>query len=262
MTIEEAKAALVAWCNSQVGYHEGADNFNKYADVEGISRLYGWNPQHQPWCDVFADAAFICCFGYDLASAMTYQPTGAGSAACSMSAAYYKQHGAWYTSPEVGDQIFFYVGNAINHTGIVTRVGIGAITTVEGNSSDSVQMRQYDLNSYQIAGYGRPKWEVVEHLDELPTAPVEPETPVEKPKKVITVTLDLNELTVGDTGTQVKFAQTLLEARGFTCGWYGIDGDFGRGTQQAVCNFQITQKLEVDGIIGQQTWDALLAMNW
>ena len=31
MTIQEAKAKLVAWCNDQVGYTEGANNYNKYA---------------------------------------------------------------------------------------------------------------------------------------------------------------------------------------------------------------------------------------
>ena len=32
MTIQEAKAKLVAWCLEQVGYTEGANNWNKYAE--------------------------------------------------------------------------------------------------------------------------------------------------------------------------------------------------------------------------------------
>ena len=28
MTISEAKAKLIAWCNAQVGYAEGANNYN------------------------------------------------------------------------------------------------------------------------------------------------------------------------------------------------------------------------------------------
>ena len=257
MTIQEAKDKLVRWCNEQIGYKEGQDNYNRYADVEGIRRLYGWYPQHQPWCDIFTDAAYISVFGYDLASAMTYQYTGAGSAACSVSAAYYKTNNAWFTSPELGDQIFFWSNGAINHTGIVTHIGDGAITTVEGNTSDSVCRRTYDVNAYNIAGYGRPRWELVE-TGEIPVT----EKPVEKPveKERITITLELVELSKGDTGKMVKLAQALLEANGCTVGWYGIDGDFGAGTDQAVRNFQIAHGLGVDGIIGKQTWKALVSV--
>ena len=137
MTIQEAKNKLTAWCKDQVGYAEGYNNYNKYAT--GRYSAYGWDVQNQPWCDVFVDCAFIETFGLDAASRLTYQPRGGFSAKCSISADYYKNNGAYFYSPEVGDQVFFNVDGGINHTGIVVKVGGGLVETVEGNSSDSVR---------------------------------------------------------------------------------------------------------------------------
>lgn len=258
MTIEEAKKKLVDIATSQIGYHEGANNWNKYAEEAGIKKLYGWYPQNQPYCDIFVDWCFIQAFGYDLASAMTYQYTGKGSAACNTSANYFMSHNAWSNTPQVGDQVFFYVGSKIDHTGLVVSVGNGAIVTVEGNSSDMVARRTYDIRSQSIAGFGRPKWSLVENY-EPPEEPDESEEQIpDKPKVFIKVELEqLEEGAVGDT---VKAAQALLAQWGFTCGWYGADGEFGPATKQATINFQFMKKLEPDGIIGQQTWNALLGV--
>lgn len=259
MTADEAKEKLVAWANAQIGTREGADNWNKYAEDKDLKKLYGWNVQNQPWCDVFVDAGFIELFGYELGSAMTYQYAGCSGAACAQSAAYYKAHGAFFSEPQLGDQIFFMVGNGINHTGIVTNVGDGVITTVEGNSSDMVARRSYTVGSPQIAGYGRPNWKLVEGKDiepePMPIPPAEPDE--EKDQKVTVITLRLKELKTGDNGKQVQLAQIMLEANGCTCGWYGCDGDFGPATAQAVKNYQRTNGLTVDGIIGTQTWESL-----
>lgn len=99
-------------------------------------------------------------------AAMTYQIVGRGSALCKTSAAYYKNNGAYYNYPEVGDQIFFYYGGDINHTGIVESVvGSGeswtSLTTIEGNSNDQVCRNTYQKGNSIIAGFGRPKWSIV-----------------------------------------------------------------------------------------------------
>ena len=257
MTQEEAKAKLISWAESHIGYKEGANNNNKFADTDGIQKLYGWNVQNQPWCDIFVDAGFIECFGYDNGSAMTYQYAGCAGASCLQSADYYKTHGAFFDKPMVGDQIFFYYNGAINHTGIVTNVGMGAITTVEGNTSDMVARRTYDINSPQIAGYGRPRWEVAEKCDETPKNSLG-KCDDEPTVKTVAITVDLPVLRQGDKGQMVKLAQSMLESWGSTCGWYGCDGDFGPATTQAVKNFQISRRLDSDGIVGAATWAALL----
>ena len=257
MTIDEAKKRLVAWCNSQVGYREGANNFNKYADLPDIKKLYGWYPQNQPWCDLFVDAAFIINFGYDLASAMTYQYTGSGSAACATSASFYKQHGAWFSTPNVGDQVFFLVSGGINHTGIVTSVGMGAITTVEGNSSDMVARRSYTIGSPNIAGFGRPRWDLVQSY----TPPSEDEQPEEleqgKPGHLYhdyQYSVRVNLLKLGDYGPQVKNMQLMLKDAGFDC---PVNGEYDDATYTAVAAFQVENGLEDDGEFGGRTFEKL-----
>ena len=101
---------------------------------------------------------------------MTYQTLGSGSALCSTSASFYKAHNAFFNYPEVGDQVFFYVSGGINHTGIVEKVsGSGSnwtsITTIEGNSSDSVARHTYSKGNGTVAGFGRPKWSIVSNTD-------------------------------------------------------------------------------------------------
>lgn len=161
MTIEQAKSNLIALAATNIGYKEGSNNWNKFASNTDLQKMYGWNPQNQPWCDIFVDVCFIECFGLEKACAMTFQPVGRGSALCSASANYYKNNNAWFTSPESGDQAFFYSGGKINHTGIVESVSGNTITVIEGNTSDMVARRTYTIGNSYIAGYGRPKYALV-----------------------------------------------------------------------------------------------------
>jgi len=58
-------------------------------------------------------------------------------------------------------------------------------------------------------------------------------------------------------GEYVTLAQTQLIQKGYDCGTYGADGQFGTATEQAVRSFQHDHGLTVDGVIGQKTWAAL-----
>lgn len=257
MTIQEAKNRLVSWASSQIGYREGENNWNKYAETEDLKKLYGWKPQNQPWCDTFVDTGFIECFGLELASKLTYQPIGKGSAACRYSAGFYSAHEAFDEDPEPGDQAFFFVDGGINHTGIVTQVSGNTIYVVEGNSSDMVARRAYTLGNPVIAGFGRPNWSAVVGKD----VPKEPEKPKEE-TKADPVTLPcyakLPMLERGSKGEYVRAMQLLLIGRGNSCGGYGADGDFGAATQAALQKFQTDHGLFADGICGNLTWQKLL----
>lgn len=59
----------------------------------------------------------------------------------------------------------------------------------------------------------------------------------------------------GDRGTEVKALQQKLNE----AGKYGltVDGDFRAKTYQAVCSFQKSKGLSVDGVVGPKTWSAL-----
>lgn len=67
----------------------------------------------------------------------------------------------------------------------------------------------------------------------------------------------------GDKGPYVTLAQTELIQKGYSCGSFGADGEFGKATETAVKEFQRDHKdengkpLTVDGVIGPKTWYAL-----
>lgn len=64
----------------------------------------------------------------------------------------------------------------------------------------------------------------------------------------------------GDRGAYVTFLQQLLESNLYPVG--GIDGIFGSRTLSAVRNFQSANSLTVDGLVGNNTWNALTNLNF
>ncbi len=65
----------------------------------------------------------------------------------------------------------------------------------------------------------------------------------------------LASISRGATGDLVVWAQEHLISAGYAV---GVDGGFGAVTQQAVEDFQTAHGLVADGVIGTQTWAALL----
>jgi hypothetical protein len=61
----------------------------------------------------------------------------------------------------------------------------------------------------------------------------------------------------GSKGATVQLCQERLAAKGYSVG--SIDGDFGPKTERAVLQFQAAHSLSEDGIVGDKTWDLLLA---
>jgi hypothetical protein len=73
-------------------------------------------------------------------------------------------------------------------------------------------------------------------------------------------TMEMRNLKKGCKGEDVKALQILLIGRGYSCGKYGADGDFGDDTRSAVKKYQKDKELEVDGIAGKQTMGSLLGV--
>lgn len=64
-------------------------------------------------------------------------------------------------------------------------------------------------------------------------------------------------LRIGSKGAKVRDLQEKLKKLGYDIGSYGVDGDFGNDTYKAVKKFQEDHKLKVDGVVGNNTRDAL-----
>lgn len=254
---------VVSLAKSYVGTGEEpkGSNRNRFAKMidEKFPDFYNGKKNGSAWCDEFVDAIFLEAFGEEEALRLLCQPKKSCGAGCKFSAQYYKQAGRFFDKPEVGDQIFFYVGGDINHTGIVTKVDTKKVYTTEGNSGDMVKDHSYNKEgNKKIAGYGRPKWN-----EEANTAPKP--APVSPKKADKTVNVELRQIQIGSKWAEVGTVQTLLNALGFK-GKNGrplkIDCDYGANTEYAVSLFQASKGLSPDGICGRLTWPALISSNY
>lgn len=164
--------------NAEVGYLEkksnsqldsktanaGSGNYTKYGrDMHNIYPSVMDFPA--AWCDAFIDWLFYMAYGISNARALL---SGDFNDYTVASAQLYKNKKAWYTTPKVGDQIFFKNSQRICHTGIVYKVDSKKVYTIEGNTSGAsgviangggVCKKSYLLTDSKIAGYGRPKYD-------------------------------------------------------------------------------------------------------
>ena len=188
---------------------------------------------------------------------------GQKTAYCPTVESYYKSIGRWYTSnPQVGDLVLFdfYGKNRSVHIGVFEKSNSdGTYNTIEGNTSATSDdnggcvMRRKRKKSV-IRGFARPYYD---GAVQTPTPTAETTKKAEK-KEENTVNVTLTVLKKGSKGKEVKTLQRLLISLGYSCGLSGVDGDFGNGTLNAIKAFQKAKKLTVDGIVGADSWNAIL----
>lgn len=137
-----------------------------------------------------------------------------------------------------------------DHVGLVEKVEGNAITVIEGNHDNAVKRRVVSVNQRYIRGYACPKYDA------------EPTSTETSSKANNTVKIELSVLRNGSKGEQVKTLQTLLMAKGYEIGTWGIDGDFGNDTEKAFIQFQKDEfpnnPKEWDGVCGEKGWSKLL----
>lgn len=101
---------------------------------------------------------------------------------------------------------------------------------------------------------------IAEHYGLTKTATPESEAKKEptNSKGANTVTIELLVLRKGENrgNEQIRTLQRLLKSMGYYK--MDIDGSFGNGTKWAVEDFQAEKGLEIDGIVGKNTWTELL----
>ena len=202
-----------------------------------------------PWCAAFVSAVAQQCGMTDIVPP---------ECSCWYMMQGFRRLGEWMENDAYvqspGDVVFYDWGDegtgdstgVPDHVGIVERMQGGRIVTIEGNYGDTVARRYLSVGERYLRGYGLPDFSKWAKLH----SGVSPEPPKEGEKMTM--------LSKGSRGYQVKVAQSLLILNGCSCGRYGADGVFGADTLAAVKKYQRAKGLEVDGIVGPKTWNALL----
>lgn len=199
MNKKEIIDRVVQIAKSQVGTVETpkGSNKNKYSKFfddlrkSGTKIYNGVKDGEAAWCDIFADYCYIQAVGVEIGPKMIYQPLNSCGAGVKFSAEYYRKNKAFYTSPEVGDQIFYGKDGkpgTETHTGIVVKLTDKTIYTVEGNTGDQVKAKTVSRSQIgkKVVGFGRPNWElaVKAESDEQTTAEKPQPKPTPTAKKV------------------------------------------------------------------------------
>ena len=151
----------------EVGYKEGPNNKNKYAEFfdNEAPDFYNGKKQNVAYCDIFVDYCFCKAYGIETGRKAIYQPKKSCGAGCSFSYKYYKEHNASGSKPKTGSQIFFKNSKGvIIHTGIVTSVDKTHVYTIEGNKDNMVKSCKYPIKSTKIYGYGYPDYNLDESV--------------------------------------------------------------------------------------------------
>ena len=252
-----AKAVLDV-ARSWIGYSE---TNGKYKEILKLynDKTSGYDMKNtDAWCDCFVSAVAIKAGATDIIG------TEVG---CERHIDIFKKLGIWLEdgtiTPQVGDIILFNWDDGTqpndgfaDHIGFVEAVNGKVITCIEGNISESVGRRNIYVGWGYIRGYARPKYGT------STSTVTKAETAVSKPvAKTVNCTLTLKQLQNGVKNNQVKTLQKLLIANGYSCGKHKDDGDFGVDTEDAVKKYQKANKLEVDGVVGVNTWNKLLGIK-
>ncbi|MFN8611997.1 MAG: CHAP domain-containing protein [Vulcanimicrobiota bacterium] len=133
----------------------GLNEHSNTAAINKVTEESGINSSTTPWCAAFAinilkDAGILDTSGLK-------NPNY-----CPEIVSWAKQKGIWMernSTPKPGDAILFdWEGDGTSdHIGIVEKVEGGKITTIEGNSSDSVKRNSYEIGSSKILGFVKTK---------------------------------------------------------------------------------------------------------
>jgi peptidoglycan hydrolase-like protein with peptidoglycan-binding domain len=226
---------------SEIGYKENPPNSNH-------NKFGGWyGMDYQPWCAIFVS---YCFYSAGLPLPIN---NSKGFAYCPEGVNWFKNKGWWYTTPQVGDVVFYdWQGDGISdHVGIVEKVnGDGSIVAIEGNTSTGSDSNGGQVmrrtRSEGIQGYGRPSY--------TPT-PTPTPTPPPWPGRYIALTSPNME------GTDILLWQRQMIHRGWNLGPGGTTGKgddsiFGENDHEVLIEFQKQQGLDVDGKIGPLSWNA------
>lgn len=238
----------------------GYNNYTKYwrdSCKRGRMRAYGYaessnfaGGSNWPYCAGGLDDVFCRALGEERARELLLH----GDAAFINCETMYQKAKAVsriVSSPAAGAIVLFYNSSGIHyHTEFCYSVKDGIMYTIGFNTSGASSViangggvcdKRYKVSSTK-AHYFMPAYNGSgKEDDNIEVTPG------------ISVTL----LKYGAVGDAIKDMQEKLIALGYSCGSAGADGIFGNGTLKAIKAFQQDKNLEVDGIYGEMTAEAL-----
>ena len=248
MTEKEIRQKVVSKAKSYLGSKESDGSHKKIIDLynshKPLARSYAVKYTDE-WCATFVSAVGIALGYTDI------MPT---ECSCTRMIDLYKAKGRWKENdahvPSPGDIVMYDwqdSGKGDNtgqpdHVGFVVSLNGTTMTIIEGNKGEAVAYRTLNVNGRYIRGYCLPDY--ASKATKATTGGAK------------TVTITLPVLRNGSEGDSVEALQMLLNCNGYSCGT--VDGDFGSKTQTAVEKFQKAKGLTPDGIVGKDTWSALL----
>lgn len=248
-------ADVVRIASAEVGYTEGRNNWNKYAPEVG-------HANNQAWCGTFTDWVLKKA-GQTGEPSSIWTPSGLQA---------YRKAGRAIDRngpAQAGDLVYFdwqggTSSQGVDHVGIVTGVRRdGQVETIEGNTSPTNAGSQSNGGGVYrrvrprsvIAGFGRPAYSSAP-----PPPPIKPDEAAAFRRYAGAVNIrDLTKsgtLRQGSRGAGVLALQrslNLAAGKGLV-----EDADFGPATAAAVKDLQRLFRLEVDGIVGPRTREALI----
>ena len=238
------------------GYQEGSNNYTKYGVAYGTPNA--------EWCAIFI---WWCAQQAGIPESIIKKNAWAGDMGGSTGTGNFG--GAYYPksyvingqfTPSRGD-IVYYDGEEVNgssgHVEIVVDYDStsNTFTSIGGNTGGGYRVYQHQNQSLSssgflaVIGFERPNYDG----SIIPPTPRNDEPYAPFPRPAGTVKL-------GMTGDSVRWVQyTLSHWLKYDIGPDSVDGDFGDATETAVVNFQNSQDLVPDGIVGPATRNAIIA---
>ena len=237
--------SIIEVARSYLGTTEGSAKHKEIIDLYNKARYSDayQMTMNDPWCCAFVVAVFEKCGMADIIP---------GYAACDQMISIFTKWGRYYSrsvrSVRPGDIIFYNWNGDLSsdHVGIVVQNRFGELSVIEGNKSDTVAYRSIGSMDSCVLGYGVPNYEATSEsrIDS---------TSYDLDKEYIR-TLPL--LQYGKNNVYVKILQVLLNY--YYDANLEVDGEYGVQTKKVVADYQMSNLLEVDGIVGTETWSHLL----
>lgn len=227
---QTASAALLAQKRTQYPERYTADDFEsqfgqKVHDCVGLIKGYRWcdtpdsEPAYKSVQDVAVSGLYMVC----------------------------PESGSIDTMPDLPGVCVFMAD--MSHVGVY--VGDGWVVEATGHARGVVKSK---LAGRGWGLWGKPRWISYEAA----ATPAQPEqTATQATASTLNVT-SLPLLCFGNKSEAVRAAQALLALRGYPCSNGGADGEYGAATKASVVKYQAVSGLEVDGIIGPNTWNMLI----